>query len=239
MSQQTYTAGGIQVAEPPAPVLPAGESGPGDENRRKLMIVGAAVGVLVLGIVVFFLLKGGGSSNSSDTALAIPHHRHHAAAPAAARPPVVKLPKQVAAPVGRDPFKPLYVASATGSGSGGTATSTAPGGSVSSSSTGTSPTTTSSGTSTTTSGGTTTTPTATYHPVWVKLKAITATTATFDVGYSNNKSLKVVHYSGIKPLHTFASNFELLSVRNGTASVRYGDGSPFSLTLAHPTMIVG
>ena len=237
MSQQTFSSGGTQVAEPPAPVLPAGDSGAGDDNRRNLMIVGAVVGVVVLALVAFFLLKGGGSSASTDSSFAVPHHTRHAA-PAAQAPAVVKLPKHVAAPVGRDPFKPLYVAPAAASAPGSTGgTGSAAAGSGATQTTTSGSTATSGGTTTTTSGGTTSP--VVYHPVWVKLKSLTATTATFDVGYSNNKSLKVLHYSGIKQLQTFASTFELLSVRNGAASVRYGDGSPFSLTLAHPTMIVG
>jgi hypothetical protein len=228
MSQQTFTPGGAQVAEPPAPVLPEGESVPsGDDNRRKLMVVGAAVGVLVLAIVAFFLLKGGGSSSTSESAWT-PPHKTHTTTPVAAKPPVVKLPKHVAAPVGRDPFKVLYtapVAAAAGSTSttGGTTT-----------------TTTTGGTTTTTSGGSTTpttTTTPTYHPVWVQLKSVTATAATFDVGLSNGKTLKAVRYSGIKPLHTFRT-FELLSIHNGVVTVKYGDGTPFQLDKSHNTMVV-
>ena len=238
MSQQTFIPGGTQVAEPPAPVLPEGDSASGADNRRKLTIVGAVVGVLVLAIVAFFLLKGGSSSGSSDSSFVPPHH-HKVVPPAAAAPAVVKLPKHVAAPVGRDPFKALYVAPASGGAAGGAAAGGTTTGSTGGTQTSTGGSTaTTGGTTTTTTGGTTTT-TAVYHPVWVKLKAITSTTASFDVGYSNNKSLKVYHFSTIAPLHKFASTFELLSVRNGVASVRYGDGTPFNLTMAHPTMIVG
>ena len=228
MSQQTFNSGGTQLAEPPAPVLPSGDSDSGgDDNRRKLMIVGAAVGVLVLGIVAFFLMKGGSSSNSDQT-FTITHHPR-SSTPTAAQPPVVKLPKHVAAPVGRDPFKALYEApaaapagpSTTTAGSGSTQTSTG-------------------GSTTPTTSGTGTTPTTvTYRPVWVQMRALTSTAATFDVGYSNGKTLKAIRYSGIKPLHTFASRFELLSIRNGVATVKYGDGTPFQLDRTHNTMVVG
>jgi hypothetical protein len=227
MSQQTFTPGGMQVAEPPAPLLPTDESvSGGDDNRRKLMMVGAAVGVLVLAIVGFFLLKGGGSSASSDSGLLVPHHAPKAAPAAPA--PVVKLPKHVAAPVGRDPFKALYTAPvAAAGGSTGTSTSTR-----------TTPTTTTP--STTTSGaGTTTTSAPTYHPVWVQLKAISGSTATFDVGFSNGKTLKAVRYTGVKALHTFAGSFELLSIRNGVVTVKYGDGTPFQLDKTRNSMVVG
>ena len=110
MSQQTFSGPGTAVAEPPAPILPAGyddEDG-GNDNRRKLAIVGAVLGVLVLVVVAFFLLKGGGSSATSDSSFAVP--THHAAKPASApkAPATVTLPKVVNNPGGKDPFKPLY-----------------------------------------------------------------------------------------------------------------------------------
>jgi hypothetical protein len=223
MSQQTYNPGGTQVAEPPAPVLPLGDSGSAGDNRRKLTIVGAVVGVLVLAIVAYFLMKGGSSPASSNSSF-VPAH-HHPSAPAAAQPPVVKLPKHVAAPVGRDPFKALYVAPADAA--PGTTTGA------------TQPTQSAGGTTTTTSGGTTsTTTTPTYHPVWVQLKAVSSTAASFNVGYSNGKTLKALLYSGVKPLHSFASSFELLSIRSGVVTVKFGDGSPFKLDRTHNTMVV-
>jgi hypothetical protein len=223
MSQQTYTPGGTQVAEPPAPLLPTGDSGSGADNRRKLTIVGAVVGVVVLAIVAFFLMKGGSSSTGNNSSF-VPAH-HHATAPVAAQPPVVKLPKHVAAPVGRDPFKALYVAPADAA--PGTTTGA------------TQPTQSAGGTTTTTSGGTTsTTTTPTYHPVWVQLKAVSSTAASFNVGYSNGKTLKALLYSGVKPLHSFASSFELLSIRSGVVTVKFGDGSPFKLDRTHNTMVV-
>ena len=228
MSQQTFTPGGTQVAEPPAPVLPEGESVPsGDDSRRKLMVVGAAVGVLVLAIVAFFLLKGGGSS-SSDNGFVVPHHVPKAAP--AAQAPVVKLPRHVSVPVGRNPFKVLYTPPTTGGPAGSTTTA---GGTTSTTTSGT-PTTTTTGGSTTP----TTTTTPTYSPVWVQLKSVTASSATFDVGLSNGKTLKAVRYTGVKPMHSFR-NFELLSIHNGVVTVKYGDGTPFQLDKTHNTMVVG
>ena len=223
MSQQTLNT---QVAEPPAPLLPGDDSSSAsDANRRKLQMVGAGVGVLVIAIVAFFLLKGGGAP-ANDTVTFVPHHPHKAAAPAQA--PALKLPKQVAAPVGRDPFKALYtapVAATTGTTTPATSGSTT---------TTTTPTTTS-------TGGTVTAPAPkpTYHPVWVQFKSISGNTATFDVGYSNGKTLKAVRYASVKPMHTFAGSFELLSIRNGVVTVKYGDGTPFQLDKSHNAMVVG
>jgi hypothetical protein len=231
MSQQTFSPGATQLAEPPAPLLPEGDSvSAGDNSRRKLMIVGAVAGVLVLAIVAFFLMKGG-SSNTASGGFLVPHHAPAASAPAAKTPPVVKLPKHVVAPVGRDPFKALYTAPVAAS-TGPTAT-TGGATSPSTSTTGSTPTTTTSGGSTTPTA--TTTPT--YHPVWVQLKSVTASTATFDVGLSNGKTLKAVRYSGVKPLHSFR-NFELLSIHTGVVTVKYGDGTPFQLDKTHNTMVV-
>src|SRR4051794_30699819 len=224
MSQQTFTPGDTSLAEPPAPVLPMDDAGSaGDDNRRKLLVVGAVLGVVVLAIVAFFLLKGGGSAGNDASSVPAPTHHRQAAAPAA-QPPVVKLPKHVAAPVGRDPFKALYVAPAAATTSPGTGT--------------TSSTTPSTGGTTPTTGGTTPTSTApTYHPVWLQLKSVSATAATFDVGLSNGKTLKAVRYTGVKPLHSFR-NFELLSIHSGVVTVKYGDGTPFQLDKTRNTMVV-
>lgn len=233
MSQQTVNFGGAALAEPPAPILPPGDhEGSGTENRRNLMIVGAIVGVLVLGIVAFFLLKAGGSPSKSGDGFVAPHHPARPAVAAAPAP--VTLPKHVAAPVGRDPFKALYVApaAAPSAAPGSTTTTTA------SSSTSSTSTSTSSG-----SGSTSTSTTATYHPVWVELHSITSTTATFDVGYSNGKTLRAVRYSGVKApapgsRTTFAGSFALLSIRSGSAVVQYGDGTPVRLDTTHDFMVV-
>lgn len=230
MSQPTFSPGATQVAEPPVPLLPAADDrAAGDDNRRKLMIVAAAAGVVVLAIVAFFLMKGG-SASTGDSATLPPRH-HHAAPVVAAQPPsAVKLPKHVNAPVGRDPFKALYVAPATAGVGAAPGTTGAPG---TTSSTPPSTTTTSGGTSSTT------TPTATaYHPVWVQLRWLSASSATFDVGYSNGKTLKAVRFALVKPLHTFGSRFELLSIRTGVVTVKYGDGSPFQLDKSRNTMVV-
>jgi hypothetical protein len=220
MSQQTINT---QVAEPPAPLLPGNDSGSaGDANRRKLQLAGVGAGIVVIAIVAFFLLKGGGAP-ATDAVTFVPHHTPKAAA--AAQPPVVKLPKHVTAPAGRDPFKALYtapVAAAAGS------TTTPTGG------TSTTPTTPTTSTTTTAPA-----PKPTYQPVWVKLHSITTSTATLDVGYSNGKTLRAVRYTGVKVSHTFAGSFELLSVRNGVATLKFGDGSPFMLDRTHNFMVVG
>jgi len=223
MSQQTFSGPGTAVAEPPAPILPAGfddEDG-GNENRRKLAIVGAVLGVVVLAVVAFFLLKGGGSATSSDGSFSVPPHHPAKAAPAAKAPAAVTLPKVVNNPGGKDPFKPLYVAPAP-----------KPAAPAKSDTTST-PTTTvvSSGSS----GGTTAPTVASYAPVWIELVSVSGTkTATFTVGYSNGKSLRTTTYKNVvaptDSLRTdFGNVFSLLSIQDGEATVQFGDGSPFDL----------
>jgi hypothetical protein len=79
--------------------------------------------------------------------------------------------------------------------------------------------------------------------VWIQLHNIGSGWATFDIGYSNGKTLKTVRFRDVKaPVSgsqtTFATTFALLSVRNGVATVKYGDGSPFRLDRTRSTMVV-
>jgi len=224
MSQQMFSGPGTAVAEPPAPILPAGfddEDG-GNDNRRKLMLVGAGLGVLVLVVVAFFLLKGG-SSSSSDQSFTVPQHHHPAATGnPAGNPGAVTLPKVVTNVGGKDPFKPLYVPPVA-----------KPAAPAQSATTPTSPTTVPAGST----GGTTTVPapSAAYAPVWIELVSVNGTkSATFTVGYSNGKSLKTSTYSNVvaptSSLRTdFGNVFSLLSIQDGEATVQFGDGSPFDL----------
>lgn len=230
MSQQTMHPGAPAVAEPPAPFLPDNDT-EGADNRRKLILVGAGVGVLVLAIVAFFLLKGGSSSSGSASGLVPKGHPKAAAAggKAAAAAPSVTLPKKISTPVGRNPFTSLLPSPAPSA-----APSSAP-------STGTTGTTTGTTSGSGTGTGTSTAPV--YKPVWIMLKAITASTATFDVGYSNGKTLRAVRFSGIKAPKSggetvFAQTFALLGVSNGTAVVKFGDGTAFRLDMQHNYMVV-
>jgi hypothetical protein len=240
MSEQNASYGGTAVATPPAapPPTPEYDDTAANANRNKLLAVGAAAGVLVLLIVAFFLMKGGGGA---DTALGNPPPAPPAASggdkvahPAKDGP--VTLPRTYKHAVGRDPFKALYVApvqaapKASKDGTDNTVTdpnvlppvvSVPPTGS----------TTGSTGSST---GTTSQPPTASYAPIWIALEKVDGTTsATFLVGYSNGKKQKQVSYTVEAPkraLQTqFASVFALLSIQDGTATVQFGDATPFDL----------
>jgi len=239
MTEQHSSFGGVAVADPRATStspLDLGTDTEGDDNRRKLALVGAVVAVLVVLVAAFFMLKGGGSSDNT----ALPPHIVPPASSttaqsgtAASAPKAIKLPKPFAGAVGRDPFKPLYVAPADVTLGGGTGTPVTPVNPVNPAPVVTVPTTTGTPTSGPSNAGGGVVP-AGYAPVWVALVHVNGTqSATFVVGYSNGKRSKEVTFSNVaapKSLRTvFANVFSLLSIQNGTTTVQIGDGTPFDL----------
>jgi hypothetical protein len=241
MSENMLPIGGTAVADRPAHAQPLVEDSLAGDNRKKLLYVLVGVGVLVLGIVAFFLLKSGGSSTPVASGL-VPHGTAHGtavsgghpAAPAAAAP--VTLPRQVKAPEGRDPFKALVAASSAVPSSAPSAAGSAP---SSAPSTGTAGSTAASGST----GSNTVSSAPITHPVWVRLLSVTGTTATFDVGYSNGKTLTVKKFANIKAPKSgsrtvFGTSFALLGISSGKVALQYGDGSPFVMDMAHNYMVV-
>ena len=225
MSEHSALPGATSVAEPPAPLLPAGFDDGDSDNRRKLMIVGAIAGVVVLLIAAFFLLKGGSSSPTAASGL-VPHGAPSAGGSAGTgghghKP--ITLPKAFHGNVGRDPFKPLYVQPVAATGGGtkttGKTTGTTTGGG---------------GNPTPAPGGGQTKP-AKFAPVWIELVSVKGTkSASFVVGESNGKKTRNVAYNNIPvPKNslrtTFGGVFALLSIQNGMATVQYGDAQPFDL----------
>src|SRR4051794_23291099 len=244
MTEQTFPAGGTAVADPPVPALPMdGGEVADDGSRRKLLLVGAALGVLVLALAAFFLMKGGSDTPASSSPV-LPHHV--AAAPAkahhakATKP--LKLPKSYKGNVGKDPFKPLYVALVAPAAGPGAGTSPDAGQTGTPSTGGSTSSTGGSTGSTSSSGGGTTTHAPVYRPIWLQLRQVSPKGAVFVVGYSNRHSLKVLRFIVKAPTGTtgrvFADAFSLLSVSGNEATVQYGDGTPFVLDLQHNTMIV-
>jgi hypothetical protein len=232
MTENTVSMGGTALAEPPAPVVPLGSDEPtSGGDRRKLLIVGGALGVVLLLVVAFFMMKGGSSTPVSSGAPVLPHPA--AAAPKGGQPAhaakPLKLPKAYKGHVGRDPFKPLYVAPAP-------APSAAPSGSASGSQD-------ASGANGGDPGGVGSTPvtqpttstTSIGHPVWVELVKVNGTqSATFVVGYSNGKRLTTRTFSNVlAPKGStgtiFAEQFTLLSIQNGEATIQFGDGTPMDI----------
>jgi hypothetical protein len=77
-------------------------------------------------------------------------------------------------------------------------------------------------------------PASSYDPIWISLESVSGTkSATFVVGYSNGKQTKQVRYTVEAPKRTlqtqFGSVFALLSIQDGTATVQFGDATPFDL----------
>lgn len=244
MTEQT-SFGGLAVADPrtatPTPDFTDESTG---NDRRKLAIVGAVAAVVVVLIAAFFLMKGSGGSTTTPaaTSAAPPASTAGAGTTGAAKPAkAVKMPKSFAGVIGRDPFKPLYVAPASKSdGSGSPAGSTTTPDTTGGTTTVPVTTPTTGGTTTPTTGSTGSSGSLTgvgtnYVPVWVELVRVDGTkSATFVVGYTNGKRSRTVTYSDITaPTSTvrtvFAKIFSLLSIQSGTATVQVGDGTPFDL----------
>lgn len=230
MTEPMSPFGGTAVAAPPLEMTPPSDVAGGSENRRKLMLVGLVVGVLVLAAAAYFLFIKGGSS---DNLAPVVTHGHsssagHPGSSTGHKPKTVTLPGEAKKPAGRNPFLALVVpptsAPTTGpqSGAGG-----------SSSQTGAQNTSSNSGTATQPTGtrhhGTQSTPVI---PVWVDLQSLHGTrSATFVVGYSDGstKNYRVTAPAGNGET-IFAADFALLSITDRHATVKFGDGTPFDLT---------
>ena len=76
-------------------------------SRRNLLALGGLAALLVAGGAAFFLLSGG-DEPSEDVAF-VPPARTAVTAPAVIVPKAVKLPVATNVPLGRNPFKALYV----------------------------------------------------------------------------------------------------------------------------------
>ena len=248
MTEMNTPIGGLAVAEPQTAVLPVGSDDDGaPDNRRKLAVVGAAAGVVVLLIAAFFLLKGGGSDTTTDPAAptaaapapaqAAPQAGQGGQATKASPDKPIALPKPYAGPIGRDPFKALYVAPAAAKPEAGPAASAGSPSASDNVPAVTVPGTTTGTTSPDTSTGGVVPDTAAesaFAPVWIELLKVHAKTATFVVGYSDGHHAKTQTFrkvtaptDGLRT--TFAGVFALLSIQSGTVTVQFGDGTPFDL----------
>ena len=100
MTESPFPSGTVEEA--PAPEQES-ESG----SRRNLLALGGLAALLVAGGAAFFLLSGG-DETSEDVAF-VPPARTAVTAPAVIVPKAVKLPVATNIPLGRNPFKALYV----------------------------------------------------------------------------------------------------------------------------------
>lgn len=200
-----------QVAEPLAAEASAGAS------RRTLLVAGGVAAALALGGGGYFLLSGGSDSTPvSSGPLVLPHHAQPAAKKAVkplVKKPVVKVPVTSRVPLGRDPFKALYliptVTAATSSTSTGSSST---------------PATTTSGGSTTPAGPTQPTSTAPKVYKLVLSRVDDGKTAVFSVG---GKTMLARVGSVFGP----TSEIKLLSLTESakgvwTATIQVGDSDP-------------
>jgi hypothetical protein len=159
----------------PAPLTEAVEVADAGGSRRTVLVAGGVAAALALGAAGYFLLSGGSdTATDAGAPVTFPHAVQPAAkAPVkpAAKKPVVKVPAVSTVPLGRDPFKALYLLPVVTSNTTGTNTT---------------PTTV---TPPTTSGGTTTPvqpaqPTTTAPKVYklVLTRVDNGTVAVFSVG---------------------------------------------------------
>lgn len=263
MTEPMSPFGGTAVAAPPTEMTPPVEDlAGGADNRRKLILVGAVVGVLVLALAAYFLLFKGGSSGGANSLGPVPHAQPAAAGAANAggstgagrgsahHAKAVTLPRVAKQPAGTNPFKPLVTppqtttsggSPAQGGSTGSTGSTGSAGSTGSTGSTGSNGSTnpgSTSGLPTTggkPSGSQTGSPGTTKHrqprpvtPAWIELDSVHGATATFTIGYSNGTART---FSKVGLQQTFAGKFVLVSIQDGYATVRFGDGTPFDV---HP-----
>lgn len=207
----------------------------GGTNRKTLFVAVGVAAALALGGGGYFLLSGGGSSSSSPSAAPVVHFGHQGApkAPVAAPAQVthrVVLPAVYKGQIGRDPFKPQYVAppapTSTGAGASGT-TST--------------PTSTSTSTTTSTSSGSTST--AAAPPPAQKVHTLILTR----VYGSGSDRTAVFSIDGKTQLAKVGSVFgpvseiKLLSFtqtsKGWTCTIQVGDADPFDVGIGQKAYV--
>jgi hypothetical protein len=208
MTESSFPFQGTAVADGPADF----EESSG--NRRTVLIL-AVVGVLVLGALAYFFVFAGGD-DPTDTSLPTRRSTGVQSTPTPSVPAVVKAPKLSKKAIGKDPFKPLVVAPAAGtggavSGTGGVVVTPVTGGGVT-------VVTTQPGTSGGTTGGTSTGGSAVSStPLTVKVISVTADNS------SGRVTVGKKTYS-VAVGDVFGTYFKTLRLKNGKCgSFQYGD----------------
>jgi hypothetical protein len=207
-------------------------------DRRKLMMVGGAVGVVIVLVAAYFVLHKSSSPAPVAGAATPVVSTSPTATPAAShKAKIRKLPKVAKQGDVRDPFTALITAPVvTGNQPQSTTT-------VSSSP---NPTTSAPTPSTSDSSApvvvissppSTAPPVSESTPDWIQLMKVKGQVATFDVGYPNHKFKQFI-VTAPKPTATtgtvFDKIFTLIGVESGEASrelatIQIGDASPFDL----------
>jgi hypothetical protein len=212
------------------------DGGAAGANRRKLFIAGGVAGVVVVAVAAFMLLHGGSSAPSTSSAV-VPHGTF--TQPAAAPPAgpsngggaTTRLPKKSKAQAGRNPFTPLFTAPVD-AGTPVGSTTVAPVAPTPVASTPVGPVTPVAPPSTPPSTPPSNPP-ALGAPTFLQLLSTHGTkSATFKVGFRDNKFQKftVLSPKGNSSTGTvFGTEFALLGISDHQATVQIGDSTPFDL----------
>ena len=186
-------------------------------HRRRLMIIGAIAGVIVLAAAAYMLLHKSPSTPAPFVPRSGAVHTttpSHAPKPSKGNGNPKTLPKKANHPTVRDPFDPLILAPVTTNGAPTTGTAPVP--------QPTAPTTTTPGSGNPANGS----------PIWIELMKTRGRSAVFDVGYAHHSFRKfVVQAPKATSQHgtVFDKVFALIGVQNGQVTLQIGDATPFDL----------
>ena len=202
----------------------------GDRNRKAMFVAGGVAAALVLAAGGYFFLGGSSDSSSVDSAF-VPSRTTNPTVVApkkAVVKPAKKLPAAYTAPLGRDPFKALYVVPAAATTAANTSTST-------------SVTPTTSGTSTTGTGtGTTTTPATTRYTL--KLVSISKPSpevrfTTWSVGGTKKVVIPAQRFGKYGELVVLAFSQNAAGVVD-KAIIQVGDDSPMDVAVGESVSVL-
>jgi hypothetical protein len=208
----------------------------GDSNRKAVFVAGGVVAALVLGVGGWFFLGGSGSGSVDSAFVAT-----HTARPALVAPkkvvakPAKKLPAAYTAPLGRDPFKALYVVPVAAPATAGVVGTTTPG------TTGATPTT-GTGTTGTTGTGTTGTGTPTTTRYTLKLVSISKPSpevrfTTWSVGGTKKVVIPAQRFGKYGELVVLAFSKNAAGVVD-KAIIQVGDDSPMDVAVGESVSVL-
>jgi hypothetical protein len=208
----------------------------GEGNRKAVLVAGGVAAALVVAVGGWFFLGGSGDSTASSAFVPNRTVRPAVVAPKhAVAKAAKKLPTAYKAPLGRDPFKALYVVPVAAPAT--TTTTTTP------TATGTTPTasgTTPTSTGTGTTGTTTTTPTATRYTL--KLVSISKPSpdvrfTTWSVGGTKKVVIPAQRFGKYGELVVLAFSKNAAGVVD-KAIIQVGDDSPMDVAVGESVSVL-
>jgi hypothetical protein len=209
-----------------------GPEEPDDGHRRRLMIIGAIAGVIVLAAAAYMLLHKSPSTPAPFVPRSGAVHTttpSHAPKPSKGNGNPKTLPKKANHPTVRDPFNPLLLAPVATNGAPASTTKVTAPTTAPVPTTGTAPVPQPTAPTTTTPGSGNP---ANGSPLWIELMKTRGRSAVFDVGYAHHSFRKfVVQAPKATSQHgtVFDKVFALIGVQNGQVTLQIGDATPFDL----------